>query len=270
LMQQFVVSPNELEKEKPYLAHNIELTRKAYHLQNVQRQNYAAEAKLDRQTLQANQLTIRNIRLWDYRPLLDTYKQLQEIRLYYKFSSVDIDRYTLNNDYQQVMLSAREFSYEQLPTEAKTWVNQRLKYTHGYGFVMSPVNKITSDGLPELYVKNIPPVAAVNLPIRNPAIYYGEETKDYIFTGATTEEFDYPQGNTNALTHYAGTGGVPIPSMGHPLAYAIDLNSLQVLISNYFTPQSRIHYYRNLQERISQVAPFLQLDHDPYLWTPIR
>lgn len=264
-LQQFVVSPNELEKEKPYLAHNIQLTQKAYHLQAVQRQEYAAETKLDRQTLQANQSTIRNIRLWDYRPLLSTYKQLQEIRLYYKFRDVDVDRYTLNNDYQQVMLSARELAYEQLPAEAKTWVNQRLKYTHGYGLVMSPVNKITSDGLPELYVKNIPPVATVNLSLNSPAIYYGEETKDYIFTGTTTEEFDYPQGDTNALTHYAGQGGVPMPTIVHRLAYALDRNSLELLISNYFTQQSRIHYYRDIQTRVSHIAPFLQFDQDPYL-----
>ncbi len=264
-LQQFIVSPNELEKEKIYLAHNIQYTQKAYHLENVQRQEFAAETKLDRSTLQANQSTIRNIRLWDYRPLLSTYKQLQEIRLYYKFRDVDVDRYTINNDYQQVMLSAREFAYEKLPSEAQTWVNQRIKYTHGYGLAMSPVNKISSDGLPELYIKNIPPVSNVNLSIRNPAIYYGEETKDYIFTGTTTDEFDYPQGDTNALTRYSGLGGVPIPSIGHRLVYAIEQNSLHLLISSYFTNQSRIHYDRNIQARIHKVAPFLQLDRDPYL-----
>ncbi len=280
VLQQFIVSPNELEKEKPYLAHNIQFTQKAYNLQAVQRQEYAAENQLDRSTLQANQPTLRNIRLWDYRPLLSTYKQLQEIRLYYKFRDVDVDRYALNHnaqnsdaqnrddqnsDYQQVMLSARELAYEQLPAEAKTWVNHRLKYTHGYGLVMSPVNKVTSDGLPELYIKNIPPVATINLPLHNPAIYYGEETKDYIFTGTTTEEFDYPQGDTNALTHYGGQGGVPMPTIGHRLAYALDRNSLQLLISNYFTSQSRIHYYRDIPTRVSHIAPFLQFDQDPYL-----
>lgn len=264
-VQQFVVNPNQLAKEKSYIEHNIQFTQAAYHLNDVQKERYEAIAKLDQQSLQNNQPTIRNIRLWDYRPLLSTYKQLQEIRLYYKFTDVDVDRYTLNNNYQQVMLSARELSYEQLPQEAQTWVNQRLKYTHGYGLVMSPVNRVTADGLPELYIKDIPPVSSINLPIKQPAIYYGEETSHYIFTGTSTDEFDYPSGDTNTFTRYSGTGGVAIPSIWHRLAYAYDLSSIQILISNYFTDQSRIHYYRPLQERVKHVAPFLHFDHDPYL-----
>jgi uncharacterized protein len=264
-MQQFIVNPNELSKEKLYIEHNIQFTQAAYHLNDVQKESYAAIATLNRQSLQNNQPTVRNIRLWDYRPLLSTYKQLQEIRLYYNFTDVDVDRYRLNNDYQQVMLSARELSYAQLPQEAQTWVNQRLKYTHGYGLAMSPVNQVTSDGLPELYVKDIPPVSSVNLPIQQPAIYYGEETNHYIFTGTSTDEFDYPVGDTNAFTRYSGTGGVPLPSIWHRLAYAYDLSSIQILISNYFTDQSRIHYYRPIRERVKHVAPFLRFDHDPYL-----
>jgi uncharacterized membrane protein (UPF0182 family) len=163
------------------------------------------------------------------------------------------------------MLSARELAVNELPQEAKTWVNERLKYTHGYGLVMSPVNQITSDGLPELYIKDIPPVASVNLLITQPAIYYGEETGNYIFTGTSTEEFDYPLGDQNALTHYQGKGGVPMPTIWRRLAYAFDLGSLQTLISNYFTDQSRIHYHRQIQERVSHVAPFLHFDDDPYL-----
>lgn len=265
LLQQFIVEPNELTKEKPYIANNIKFTQNAYHLNDVQRQNYAAETQLNRQVLQENQPTIRNIRLWDYRPLLSTYRQIQEIRLYYKFSSVDVDRYTLNGNYQQVMLSGRELAYSQLPQEAKTWVNQRLKYTHGYGLVMSPVNQVTSDGLPELYIKDIPPVSKVNLQVSQPAIYYGEETDNYIFTGTKTKEFDYPLGGENAFTTYNGKGGVSIPSVWHRLAYAYDLCSLQILISNYFHNQSHIHYYRQIPQRVSHVAPFLHLDSDPYL-----
>jgi hypothetical protein len=265
VQQGLLVEPNELTKEKPYLDHNIQFTQRAYHLQDVQRDTYAATAELNQQVLQANESTVNNIRLWDYRPLLSTYRQLQEIRLYYHFQDVDIDRYTLNNTYQQVMLSARELAADQLPQDARTWVNQRLKYTHGYGLVMSPVNRITSDGLPELYIKDIPPVTAVNLPIQQPALYYGEVPSSYIFTGTSTPEFDYPLGNTNAFTTYSGKGGVPIPSIGHRLAYAYDLGSLQILLSNYFTAQSRIHYYRQIQERVQQVAPFLRLDGDPYL-----
>jgi uncharacterized protein len=263
--QQFIVDPNELAKEKPYLEYNIQFTQAAYRLKDVQRQSFAAEAQLNRQVLQENQPTIRNIRLWDYRPLLSTYRQLQEIRLYYRFKGVDVDRYTLNGNYQQVMLSARELAYSQLPQEARTWVNQRLKYTHGYGLVMSPVNQITADGLPELYIKDIPPVSRIGLPVLQPAIYYGEETDNYIFTGTSTKEFDYPLGGANAFTQYSGKGGVLIPSLWHRLAYAYDLNSIQILISNYFTDQSRIHYYRQIQERVAHVAPFLRFDNDPYL-----
>lgn len=264
-MQQFVVSPNELEKEKPYLAHNIRFTQTAYHLHDVQRQPYTAETKLTPTVLQNNQPTIRNIRLWDYRPLLSTYRQLQEIRLYYRFSHIDVDRYRLKDIYQQVMLSARELIFEQIPQTARTWVNQRLKYTHGYGLAMSPVNQITTDGLPELYIKDLPPRSTVDLNIQQPAIYYGEGTNHYIFTGATTDEFDYPRGDNNAMTRYTGRGGVPLSSLGHKLAYAFDLRSLQLLISNYLTPQSRIHYYRQIQQRVSHIAPFLHFDSDPYL-----
>lgn len=262
--QQFIVAPNELAKEKPYIVHNIQFTQAAYHLSDVQRQSYAAEAKLDRQVLQNNQPTVRNIRLWDYRPLLSTYRQLQEIRLYYKFAGVDVDRYTLNGNYQQVMLSARELSFAKIPREAQTWVNQRLKYTHGYGLVMSPVNQITSDGLPELYIKDIPPVSRVDVQVSQPAIYYGEETDAYIFTGTTTPEFDYPLGDANAFTQYNGTGGVRMPSIWHRLAFAYDLGNIEVLISNYFTDRSRIHYYRQIKERVEHIAPFLRFDSDPY------
>jgi uncharacterized protein len=264
-VQQFVVSPNELEKEKPYLTHNIRFTQTAYHLNDVQRQPYSAETNLNPTVLQANQPTIRNIRLWDYRPLLSTYRQLQEIRLYYRFSHIDVDRYRLKDTYQQVMLSAREFIFSQVPQTAQTWVNQRLKYTHGYGLVMSPVNRITSDGLPELYIKDLPPRSLEGLNIQQPAIYYGEETNHYIFTGATTDEFDYSRGNNNAMTRYTGQGGVPLSSFGRKLAYAYNLGSLQLLISDYLTPQSRVHYHRQIQQRVKHIVPFLRFDSDPYL-----
>jgi hypothetical protein len=264
-VQQFIVEPNELIKEKPYIENNIKFTQKAYGLEEVQRQDFAAEAQLDRQQLAQNQLTIDNIRLWDYRPLLSTYRQLQEIRLYYRFSDADIDRYTVNGDYQQVMLSARELVSSQLPQEAQTWVNQRLKYTHGYGLVMSPVKEVTPDGLPILYIKDIPPVSTVDIQINQPAIYYGEETKDYIFTGTKTKEFDYPVGDENALTNYRGKGGVSLGSFWRRLVYAYDLSSIQVLISNYFSDSSYIHYYRQISERVQHIAPFLKFDRDPYL-----
>lgn len=267
--QKLVVEPNELAKETPYIANTIDFTRRAYGLNQVQSEPFPAETALDRSDLQTNDATIENIRLWDYRPLLSTYRQLQEFRLYYRFQDVDIDRYTLNDtlndDYRQVMLSGREMMYSQVPAEAQTWVNERLKFTHGFGLVMSPVNRVTSDGLPDLFVKNIPPEASVDLAIDQPRIYYGEATNHYIFTGSSTPEFDYPQGDDNMVNQYDGTGGVPIGSLWKRLAYAYDLGSLKILISNYFTDRSRIHYHRQVQQRVRQVAPFLALDDDPYL-----
>lgn len=263
--QRFIVQPNELEKERPYIANNIELTNQAYDLTEIDRRSFPAENALTQSSLSTNEATLRNIRLWDYRPLLSTYRQLQEIRPYYRFRDVDIDRYTLDGNYRQVMLSPRELDYDRVPADAQTWVNERLKYTHGYGVVMSPVNQVTSEGLPDFFIRNIPPVTEVDLDLSEAAIYYGEETDNYIFTGMSTEEFDYPQGSSNASTMYEGTGGVPIPSMWQRLAYAYDFGSLETLISNYFTPDSRIHYRRNIRDRIQTIAPFLQLDNDPYI-----
>ncbi|MDJ0590963.1 MAG: UPF0182 family protein [Pleurocapsa sp. MO_226.B13] len=265
LQQRFTVEPNELDKELPYIKHSLEFTREAYDLAKINTQNYPVASQLTAEILQQQRGTIQNVRLWDYRPLLSTYRQLQEIRPYYLFRDVDIDRYTIDDNYRQVMLSPRELSYERIPERAKTWVNQRLKYTHGYGLVMSPVNRVTSDGLPELFIKNIPPESQVDLEVQQPAIYYGEETQDYIFTGTTTPEFDFPQGNANAFTKYDGVGGVPIPGLLRKLAYAYDLNSLKILISNYFIADSRIHYYRQIEDRVSHVAPFLKFDRDPYI-----
>ncbi|HHP7232897.1 MAG TPA: UPF0182 family protein [Xenococcaceae cyanobacterium] len=265
LQQRFIVEPNELDKELPYIKHNLEFTRQAYDLAEINAKDYDVTAQLTREVLTQDQGTIQNIRLWDYRPLLSTYRQLQEIRPYYRFNDVDIDRYTIEGNYRQVMLSSRELSYERVPEPAQTWVNQRLKYTHGYGVVMSPVNLVTPDGLPVLFIKNIPPVSEIDLEVTEPAIYYGEESDRYIFTGANTPEFDYPQGDTNAFTKYEGPGGVAMPTFWHRLAYAYDLGSLKILISNYFTDQSRIHYYRQIRKRVSHIAPFLQFDRDPYI-----
>jgi hypothetical protein len=263
--QRFIVQPNELEKEQPYIANSIRLTNLAYGLADISRRDFPAEEALTQREIADNETTIRNIRLWDYRPLLSTYRQLQVIRPYYSFRDVDIDRYTLEGNYRQVMLSARELDYDQVPTAARTWVNERLKYTHGVGVVMSPVNQVTPEGLPEFFIRNIPPQSTVDLEVTEPAIYYGEETENYIFTGMSTPEFDFPQGDSNAYTYYEGAGGVPIPSIWQRLAYAYDLGSLETLISNYFTEDSKIHYRRQIRERIHEIAPFLQLDHDPYI-----
>ncbi|TVP64259.1 MAG: UPF0182 family protein [Leptolyngbya sp. LCM1.Bin17] len=264
--QNFIVEPNELTIERPYIEHNIAFTRQAYNLTDVASEPFPAENHLDRQLLDANQPTVRNIRLWDYAPLLSTYKQLQEIRLYYNFEDVDIDRYTLNGEYRQVTLSARELLVDQLPPEAQNWINRQLKFTHGFGIVMSPVNRVTSDGMPEFFVRNVPPTSDVDLDLDQLRIYYGEDTSQYVFTGANTDEFDYPLGDTNAAYRYTGLGGVPINSLGRRLAYAYDFGNLRLLISNYFNnPEARVHYHRLITDRARQVAPFLVFDRDPYM-----
>jgi uncharacterized membrane protein (UPF0182 family) len=264
LQQNFVVEPNELTIERPYIEHNIAFTRAAYSLDSVNTEPFPATNSLSRPLIDANAPTIGNIRLWDYAPLLSTYKQLQEIRLYYTFGDVDIDRYTLNGDYRQVTLSARELPVEELPPEAQNWINRQLKFTHGFGVVMSPVNQVTPNGLPEFFIRNVPPDSTVDLPLDQPRIYYGEETRNYIFTGANTDEFDYPQGDTNASYRYTGTGGVPLNSPLRRLAYAYDLANFRLVLSDYFSPDSRIHYHRLIGDRVRQIAPFLTYDSDPY------
>ena len=269
LQQSFIVEPNELDKEAPYIANNIEFTRQAYGLKDVQRESFVIEDALDSSDLASNEATLNNIRLWDYQTLLSTYQELQALRLYYRFHDVDIDRYRINDDYRQVMLSARELDYEAVPDEVQNWVNKRLKYTHGYGVAMSPVNQVAEEGLPEFFIKDIPPevvpTAQSALSVTQPRIYYGEETDHHIYTGTSTEEFDYPLGSDNASNTYDGVGGVPIGSLGRRLMYALEVGNLKPLISNYFTGDTKIHYHRNILERARQVAPFLTLDSDPYL-----
>ncbi|MCM1981874.1 UPF0182 family membrane protein [Lyngbya confervoides] len=265
LVQSLIVRPNELAKEKPFLAHNIRYTQAAYHLEQVQNEKYDVQAGLTLDKLQENQTTLENVRLWDYQPLLKTYRQLQEIRSYYRFQDVDVDRYRLQGQLRAVMLSARELDLSQLPSQAQTWVNQQLKYTHGHGLVMSPVNQVSTEGLPEFYIQNIPPQSRLAPQVENPDIYYGELTQSPIFTGTTTDEFDYPQGSGNVFNRYDGLGGVPLDSLGRRLAYALDLSHLQLLISDYFNSQTRIHYDRQVRQRVQHIAPFLRYDSDPYL-----
>jgi uncharacterized protein len=265
LQQTLVVEPNELDKETPFIAHNIEFTRQAYGLNNVQREEFVVKDDLSASDLERNAGTLNNIRLWDYKTLLSTYQELQSLRLYYRFNDVDIDRYTLDGDYRQVMLAGRELDYEAVSEDAKNWVNKSLKYTHGYGVAMSPVNQVTAEGLPDFFIKNIPPVASTDIDLAQPRIYYGEKTDHPIYTGTSTNEFDYPLSNTNANNLYDGAGGVPMGSWFRRLAYAFDMGTLKPLTSNYFTANSKIHYHRHILDRARQVAPFLQLDSDPYL-----
>lgn len=265
IIQQYRVSPNEIEKEAPYIKRNIEYTRKAYNLNQVEEKEFPVNDNLDFDGIKQNEATIRNIRLWDWRPLKKTYNQIQAIRLYYNFNDVDVDRYKFDGDYQQVTLSARELSHEQLPERARTWVNEHLVYTHGYGLVMNPVSTVAENGLPDLIVKDIPPVSKIKLKIERPEIYYGETGNEYIIVRTKTKEFDYPKGDKNQYTVYGGTGGVPIRSYLRKAIFAWRFASFKFLVSDAITDNSRVMYYRRIQDRVRKVAPFLALDNDPYL-----
>jgi len=262
-VQNFDVRPNEFVREKPYIEYNIAFTRQAFGLADVMEVNHPGEDAPTAADLARNADTIANIRLWDYRPLLDTYDQLQSIRPYYDFRDVDIDRYTIEGRYRQVMLSARELTVDRLPEKAQTWVNKRLVYTHGYGLTMSPVNEITPDGSPHLLIKNIPPVGEI--PIVQPAIYFGEKLSDYIIVRTTTPEFDYPVGDQNAMTRYEGRDGVAIGSLFHRLLFAIRFGDMNILLTDAITAESRIIWNRNISERVQLLAPFLIYDRDPYI-----
>ena len=263
LFQRFAVQPNELARETPYLKNNIEFTRKAYSLDAIQETSYPALADLTPEVIARNQDTIQNIRLWDYRPLLQMYQQAQEIRLYYQFYQVNVDRYHLPDGYHQVMLSTRELAPE-LPAAAQTWVNQKLQFTHGYGLVMSFVSKTMGGGFPQYVLENIPPESAFGLTINQPAIYYGKSMPGYRIAATGVKEFDYPKGNQNVYTSYAGTGGIPLDSLWKRLLFTWTQADVNILFTTYLRPESKIQIWRNVQERVQQIAPFLRLDQDPY------
>jgi len=263
IIQKYVVEPNEFGKEKTYIEYNIEATLDAYGLSDLETQTMTPDDEITASHIQNNFDTIHNIRLWDYSPLLRSFKQLQEIRSYYDFVDVDIDRYTFGNDYRQVILAARELDLKEL--QNPTWVNMHLEFTHGYGVVMNPVNEIGSSGLPVLWVKDIPPKTSVPITIDRPEIYYGEKPSSYVLVKTTVKEFDYPMGETNARTTYEGKGGVSIGSIWRRLLFTASLGDTKILFTNVFKPESRILLYRNIRERLHHVAPFLLYDSDPYL-----
>ena len=265
LFRHFFVRPSELQLEKPYIERNIALTRQAYNLDRIAAKPFAAEQKLTFKTLEANKATIENIRLWDWQPLSDTYAQLQEIRTYYKFHDLDVDRYQLDGAYQSVMLSARELRPSLLPPNAQTWVNRHVLFTHGNGAVMSPVTRKSSEGLPFFYLRDIPPVADGGPRIDEPRIYYSEESDDYVIVKGNTPEFDYPKGKDNVYATYGGVGGIPIGAMIWRGLFAYYFNDPNLVLSSYVTSDSRIMIRRNIRERLLTIAPFLRLDHDPYL-----
>ncbi len=264
VLQKLVVSPNELNKERPFLEHNIKYTRQAYQLNKIKNMEFPYTPGIDKAALRQNKSVIENIRVWDPRPLRETYKQIQEIRLHYDFNDIDIDRYVINGQPQQLMLAARELNAEQIPLRAKNWINEKLMYTHGYGVVANKVNEVTPEGLPRLIVKDIPPVSA-QLEITRPEIYYGEKTNNYVIVNTTADEFDYPAGDDNKYTRYAGNGGVPLNNFFRKIVYALKFSDLKLLISSYITRESKVLYERNILVRLNKIMPCLHYDGDPYI-----
>ncbi len=264
VLQRFVVEPNELNKETPYIKNNIKATQKAFKLDEIEEQKLSGESSLTLEDIKNNQTTIKNIRLWDREPLLDTFGQIQEIRTYYDFVSIDNDRYTIDGDYRQVLLSSRELNSESLPH--KSFINEHLTFTHGFGLTLGPVNEVTEEGLPLLFIKDLPPVSITqSLKITRPEIYYGELTESYVFVKTKAKEFDYPSGEKNVFSNYQGDGGVPVKSLFRKALFAIRFGDSKVLFSDNITSESRAMYYRNIKERVQKVLPFLKLDEDPYI-----
>ncbi len=265
-VQALVVAPDEFNLENTYIERNIEGTLAAYGLDSIQETIFPVSYNLTAQDILNNNETISNIRLWDWRPLKHTYTQLQLFRTYYDFGGVDIDRYNINGQYKQVMVSAREMNTGNLPSTAKTWVNEHLVYTHGYGVVMNPVDRVSKEGLPVFYVKDIPPSSDFSsLSLERPEIYYGEESHAYVVTNTETEELDYPYGEQNVYTSYEGTGGVVLSDVLRRLVYAMKFGSIELMLSGSLTPQSRILMYRDVRGRIEKPVPFLAYDPDPYI-----
>jgi hypothetical protein len=263
LVQKIDVVPNELNRERPYIQDVIKYTRQAYNIQDVDEWEFASEDSLSANDLKKNEPTIKNIRLWEHAPLLQTYGQLQEIRTYYHFEDVDNDRYTINGEYRQVMLSPRELASEKLPSP--NWMNEHLKYTHGYGLCLGPVNMISSEGLPQFFVKDIPPISTTNIKVNQPEIYFGELSNPYCFVKTKSSEFDYPFGEENKYTTYAGTGGVQVNSFLKKLMFALRFKEINFLLANDITGESRLMFYRRVVERVEQLVPMAKVDAHPYM-----
>ena len=284
-VQRLIVQPNELAKERPYIERSIALTRKAFNLDNIEAKTFNPQGQLTASDIQENASTIENIRLWDTRPILQTNRQLQQIRPYYQFYDADIDRYLLSEDdnladanKQQVIIAARELDYAQVQDIAKTWVNEHLIYTHGYGFTLSPVNRVAEGGLPYYYVKDIgigveetgsltmsDQVIRNSIPVGKPRIYFGELTNPYIMTSTKVRELDFPSGEENVYTVYDGTGGIKIGNYLRRVLFAEYLKDWQMLFAQNFTPNTKLLFRRNIKQRVQEIAPFLNYDRDPYL-----
>lgn len=266
LVQWLRVSPNEITLEAPYISHNIQFTRQGFHLDKIEEQQFPVSHTFDQETLERNQHLLSEVRLWDWRALDAVYQQFQEIRLYYEFADVDIDRYRLGEGYRQVMVSAREMEPANLPQQSQTFVNQRFKYTHGYGITLAPVSEFTSDGLPQLFVKDIPPQTDyATLQVQQPQIYYGELTDSHVVVNTREAEFDYPSGEENVYIRYPGTGGVQLSNLWRTFLFGWKFDGTRLFFSSYPTANSRILFHRQIRERVTTLAPFLTFDQDPYI-----
>ncbi|HEX5236379.1 MAG TPA: UPF0182 family protein [Silvibacterium sp.] len=263
----FIVKPNQLDRERPYIAWNIAWTRHAWDLDRVTQQEFPAETTPDAADPADNQVTLKNIRLWDWHALQDTLRQIQEIRTYYDFPDIDIDRYTINGELSEVMLAARELNVDKLPESSRNWINEKLIYTHGYGITMNPVNGFTPEGLPTLYLSNMPVESTVpSLTVARPEIYFGELTNTDVYVRTHQQEFNYPQGQSNNLTSYQGTGGIALGGLMRRVLISADRGDLWKLpFSDDVTPQSRLLMRRNILDRVQALAPFLTWDADPYI-----
>ena len=228
-IQRFVVSPNEQVREAPYIQYNIEATRRAFALDRIVQRPLTGDAELTRADIDRNRATLDNVRLWDHQPLLETFGQIQEIRTYYDFTAVDNDRYEIDGQLRQVMLSARELNPAALPN--RTWVNERLTFTHGHGLTLGPVNQVTGEGLPVLFIRDLPPVSTVNLPVTEPSLYFGELSNEYAIVQTKAREFHYPKGDDNVFSTYEGTGGIVLDSLWKKLAFAARFRDYQLLLS---------------------------------------
>ena len=262
-LQRLVVTPDEQQREAPYIVHNIAATRQAFGLGLLDARELSGDATLTLADIENNRDTINNVRLWDHEPLLDTFSQIQEIRTYYDFVSVDNDRYFIDGEYRQIMLSSRELNSTSLPN--RSWVNERLQYTHGFGVAMGPVNQVTQEGLPVLFIKDLPPTSSVDLTVDQPSIYFGELSNEYVIVNADTDEFHYPVGDDNVSTRYDGSGGVALSSRLRRLLFAGRFRSLNIFVASQLGADSRILYHRNIIDRVTTIAPFLRYDDDPYL-----
>ncbi|MFO8090431.1 MAG: UPF0182 family protein [Desulfatiglandaceae bacterium] len=262
MVQRFQVQPSEMARERPYLANNISFTRAAYGLEDLERKDHPARGEVDPQTVENNQGTIKNIRLWDEGPLLQSYNQIQFFRLYYDFLAVHTDRYMVDGELRQVMLATRELSAEKLPPEAQRWVNRHLQFTHGYGVAMSPVTEVERGGRPSFLISDVPPKGKI--PLERPDVYYGLKSQDFLVVRSNMEEFNYPGPEGPVYTSYKGNGGVPLKSFLRKVMYAWQFGDLNILISGEIKPESRIQYRRAVPERFSTITPFLMRDREAY------